>query len=241
MNVAVKLKEIAPYVEVVNLMKGETLHDQGCGLYFIEHGIIVSALFIVLFTFEPHTDMSFCIVLHQTQKVERDAANTTRALRQKGVGLLYATPRVEENYASIGHLRVRTPTIGRESALLKQAREINNHAHTVRLARIGPGFVVGSMEVCTSSFNYHQGIHTAVVPCRLHLLSNESIKLVENKNPRLALELYKMMSQLSAERQAATIDQLGTLQSIMVSLAPSKPIDRIKTAIIQEAMKNIQD
>ena len=42
MNVAEKLKDIAPYVEVVNLEKGDTLDDQGSGLFFIEHGIIVS-------------------------------------------------------------------------------------------------------------------------------------------------------------------------------------------------------
>lgn len=147
--------------------------------------------------------------------------------------MVYATPRMSSN--SISNLRVRTPTIGLESALLKQARMTNAKSHTIRLARIGVGFVVGSVEVCTSSFI--QGSYTAVVPCRLHFLSNESLKEIENQNPRLALEIYKMLSHLSAERQAATIDQLASLQSIMVSLAPSKPVDRITMAAIQNAMK----
>ena len=174
------------------------------------------------------------------QKVERSAGNTTKAMRQRD-DVLYATPRISENSSSIGHLRVRTATIGRESALLKHARtfrECSEQSHTIRLARIGPGFVVGSLEACLSSFNYRHGIHTAVTPCRLHLLSHEAIRDIEQENPSLAIALYKMMSWISAKRQASTIDQLGTLQAIMESLAPSKPVDRVTMGVIREAMKN---
>jgi hypothetical protein len=142
------------------------------------------------------------------------------------------------NSHSIGNLRVRTPAIGREAALLKTARKMNDHSHTIRLGRIGPGFVVGSLEACTKSIlQYDQGIYTAVTPCRLHLLSTENIQDIEVEQPTLAIELYKMMSQLSAERQALTIDQIATLQSIMISLAPTKPVDRMTMAAIKEAMK----
>lgn len=172
--------------------------------------------------------------------MERDAGMTTRKMRTKGgAGLLYATPRITSNNSSIGHLRVRTHTIGKESALLKQARMTGEHLHRVPIGRIGPGFVVGSLEVCVSSFNYDQGIHTAVTPCRLHLLSHESIQEIEVQNPQLALELYKMMSKISSKRQASTIDQLATLQSIMSSLAPTKPVDRLTMAAIQQAMKSM--
>jgi len=42
MNVASKLTDLAKFTSVVNLKKGESLtKDQGCGLYFIEHGILV--------------------------------------------------------------------------------------------------------------------------------------------------------------------------------------------------------
>eukprot|EP00551_Chaetoceros_affinis_P009095 CAMPEP_0203679028 /NCGR_PEP_ID=MMETSP0090-20130426/34041_1 /ASSEMBLY_ACC=CAM_ASM_001088 /TAXON_ID=426623 /ORGANISM="Chaetoceros affinis, Strain CCMP159" /LENGTH=703 /DNA_ID=CAMNT_0050546511 /DNA_START=230 /DNA_END=2341 /DNA_ORIENTATION=- len=213
MSVASKLIELAPYTELVNLQQGESLDEQGSGLFFIEHGIL---------------------------RVERNAGNTTKAMRQRD-NLLYATPRISESNSSIGHLRVRTATIGKESALLKHARTVNEfseQSHTIRLARIGPGFVVGSLEVALSSFNYRHGTHTAVTPCRLHLLSHEAVREIEHENPSLAIEIYKMMSQLSAKRQASTIDQLGTLQSIMESLAPSKPLDRVTMAIIREAMKH---
>ncbi len=175
------------------------------------------------------------------QKVERSAGNTTKAMRQRDGALVYATPRITESNCSIGNLRVRTATIGKESVWLKDARklpEYSDQSHTIRLARIGPGFVVGSLEVCLSSFNYHHGIHTAVTPCRLHLLSHEAVNEIERENPSLAIELYKMMSRLSAKRQASTIDQLGTLQAIMESLAPSKPVDRVTMGAINKAMKN---
>jgi len=168
--------------------------------------------------------------------LERDAAQTTRALRQKDLKTVYATPRVNSS-ASISNLRVRTPTIGKEASMLKHVRSINEQAHTIRLARIGPGFVIGTLQFCASSFNYNQGIYTAVTPSRLHFLSNESVIEIEEEYPILALELYKMLAQLAAERQAATIDQLATLQSIMVSLAPSKPVDRMTMAAIRQAMK----
>ncbi len=61
MKVAEKLMDLAPYVEVVNLNEGETLGDQGCGLYFIEHGIIVSMTYSVCnsFTWKQFSCMFF--------------------------------------------------------------------------------------------------------------------------------------------------------------------------------------
>ena len=99
----------------------------------------------------------------------------------------------------------------------------NRQSDTIMLARIGPGFVVGSLEARTSNYSYIQGIYTAVTDCHLHFLSDEKIDEIEEQNPRLALELYKMMLKLSAERQASTVDQLTTLQSIMVSIGSKKP------------------
>jgi CRP-like cAMP-binding protein len=108
---------------------------------------------------------------------------------------------------------------------------------TVSLARIGPGAVVGALESFTQIPD--PGVHTAVTPCRLHQLTYTSIEELENKNPGLILKLFKMMSLLSARRQQSTIDQLVTLQSIMTSQAPTKPISRRTAAAIKNACKVI--
>jgi CRP-like cAMP-binding protein len=85
---------------------------------------------------------------------------------------------------------------------------------TFRLARIGVGWVAGTMEF------FHMkrpGSQVAVDHCKLHHLPFSKIEEVENKNPHLALTLYKLLSYLMARRQEATIGQLATLHSIMTS------------------------
>lgn len=87
-------------------------------------------------------------------------------------------------------------------------------APTFRLARIGVGWVAGTMEF------FHMkrpGNQVAVDHCKLHHLPFSKIQDVEEKNPHLALTLYKLLSYLMARRQEATIGQLATLHSIMTS------------------------
>mmetsp|Transcript_823 Transcript_823/g.994 ORF Transcript_823/g.994 Transcript_823/m.994 type:complete len:224 (+) Transcript_823:1384-2055(+) len=217
MNVEKELRDLKPHTKVVTLDKGQSLcngckddDDEMCGLYFIEHGIM---------------------------RVERDSTLTTtrasRSLKKKKnpLSLIYATPRIDSS-TSLSDLRTRTPTIGLESRLLKQAKSVRGQQN-VRLARIGPGFVVGSL----GGDHVLQGNHCAVTSCRLHLLSYRSIEEIEKNKPRLALELFKMMTQLEAVRHTATINHLASLHNIMVSLAPSKPVDRLKRGAIEEAAK----
>lgn len=61
----------------------------------------------------------------------------------------------------------------------------------------------------------------AVDECKLHHLPFSKIEEVEEEDPGLVLELYKLFSYLMAERQEATIGQLSTLHSIMSSPACS--------------------
>lgn len=89
---------------------------------------------------------------------------------------------------------------------------------TFRLARLGEGWVVGTMEFF---FQRKEGIEIAVDECKLHHLPFSKIEEVEEEDPGLVLELYKLLSYLMAERQEATIGQLATLHSIMSSPACS--------------------
>jgi hypothetical protein len=85
---------------------------------------------------------------------------------------------------------------------------------TFRLARIGVGWVAGTLEFFHTK---QSGDQVAVDDCKLHHLPFSKIHEVERKNPALALTLYKLLSYLMARRQEATIGQLATLHSIMSS------------------------
>ncbi len=134
------------------------------------------------------------------------------------------------------NLNCRTPTIGRESFLLKNVAGIEKR--TVRLARLKPGFVIGTLD---DSFLADENIgdHVALTICRLHHLSRDRIHELEKTNPYLILKLHKMMGHLSAQRQEATINQLATLHQIMSSLAPTKPVDRMTMAAIKSVASSM--
>ena len=104
----------------------------------------------------------------------------------------------------------------------------------MRLARIGPGRVVGTME---ESYNLSDpAIHTATTSCCLHYLPFEKINELEVKNPGLILKKIKLTSLLSARMHEATIDQLANLHSVMTSIPSSKPINRATMAVIKNMM-----
>ena len=78
--------------------------------------------------------------------------------------------------------------------------------------------VVGALEGLSQI--HYSGIHIAVTPCRLHHLPYKIISTLEKEDPALVLQLFKMMSLITARRQEATITQLATLQTIMSSPSP---------------------
>ena len=89
---------------------------------------------------------------------------------------------------------------------------------------VGPGWVIGSIEALSGLINNASTV--AVTSCRLHFISFKKIEELEEKNPVLALKLYKLLSLLMAKRQEITIGQLATLHSIMSAPALKKPIGR---------------
>jgi hypothetical protein len=84
-----------------------------------------------------------------------------------------------------------------------------------RLARIGPGFVVGGVEMSTGLQD--PGIHLAITKCRLHHLSYSKMAEIEQSEPLLMLYLYKLLAHLVAYREQQAIEQLSTMYSIVGS------------------------
>jgi len=91
----------------------------------------------------------------------------------------------------------------------------NGEGQTFRLARIGPGWIAGTVEAVSG--RQRPGFHIAVTPCRLHHLPFSKIVAMEKENPALVLSLYKLLAYMMARRQEKTIGQLATLHAIMTS------------------------
>merc|ERR1712032_808675 len=134
---------------------------------------------------------------------------------------------------SIGRVNARSTAVGRTANLLKRMPSLAQdygHDHVFRLARIGPGWVIGSISEFVEQGI--PGVYTALTPCRVHHLSFKMIGELETESPVLVLHLYKLLSHLNARRQEMTIGQLATMRSIFSSTAPSKPISRSKMRAI---------
>jgi CRP-like cAMP-binding protein len=100
----------------------------------------------------------------------------------------------------------------------------SSEAQTFRLARIGVGWVAGTLEAVSGM--QRRGEQVAVDYCRLHHLPFSRVQELEKENPALVLSLYKFLSYLMARRQEATIGQLATLHSIMTSPARWRTVGR---------------
>lgn len=58
------------------------------------------------------------------------------------------------------------------------------------------------------------------------------MKQIEKSNPKLMMNLYKLMSSVSLKRQEMTIAQLAQFVSIMNSPSPSGPLSRATLAAV---------
>lgn len=218
------LTELQKYTTPVELESGESLFGDESpfddearrGLFFIETGFM---------------------------KVERDPTYTmtrgSKASLRRKMPPGFACQRVAGKGGSISQLNARAATIATEAALLKSTTGYRARtSHTFRLARIGPGWVVGAIEGASGLKN--PGMHVAVTDCRLHHLPFACVQDLEKTNPLLVLRLFKMMSHIMSRRQELTIEQLATLHSIMTSPASAKPVSRLTMGAIQSAVMSYQ-
>lgn len=147
-------------------------------------------------------------------RIERSTDFTRNTLTRSGFSATF-TP-----VDSIGHLRARQGTIARQIAQLKDSRDPGTQ--TFRLARIGPGWVIGDHEALSGLAPC--GATIAVDRCRLHYISFDTLKELEQENPMLILQLYKLLSKLNALRSEVHIGQFAMLHNIMTAPSHNQPL-----------------
>lgn len=130
-------------------------------------------------------------------------------------------------------MKARSPSKALLHVDLKRQRAKTKHTQTFRLAKIGPGWVVGSIEAFTGLKN--PGIHVAVTDCRLHHLSYDILQVIEKEDPALALKLLKLLAYLLGRQQDITIEQMSSHYSVLTSQPLKKPIKRVTMGAINRA------
>jgi CRP-like cAMP-binding protein len=214
LNTAEELRGFQEYTNAMDLDPGDILvrHDDH-GLYFVETGLM---------------------------NIQWSQGNTTRnfanmSLTDTASSSAVATAVTLQNQNSIGHMKARSLTVGREMSIWKETRAGHHHTEqSFRLARIGQGWIIGGIE--TANGMKRPGVHIAMSPCRLHHLPSSAIKQAETVNPKLAMSLYKMLSHLATKRQEMTIEQLGQHLRILNS-----PVPRLRGQGKSALAKLVQD
>jgi len=201
------LSELSRYVTSIDLNANEVLpweDETHHGLFFIEYG----QLRIEHNNSDPYTTTTLNNRTFPATRGNHPAAAASAAAASASAVL------------TIGHLNARSA-----GALLKAAPHVTTTTsirglgdlteQNFRLARVGPGWVVGMIEECSGL--RRSGVYVSVNCCRLHHLPYESMKEIESSDPRLMMNLYKLMSSVSLKRQEMTIGQLAQFVSIMNS------------------------
>lgn len=158
---------------------------------------------------------------HGLYFVETGLMRVVRGVDYSSMNLTSDHLQVENPYAqvSLGHLNARSSSVGRQDSILKEHRSHHHDEQAFRLARIGQGWVIGSIETSSGGFS-KPGVHVAIAPCRLHHLRRSKIVEAEQKDPRTMMNLYKLVSRLSSKRQEKTIEQLGQFFHILTAPVP---------------------
>lgn len=195
-----ELASLVAYTRPVDLQPGDILVRQN-GLYFVEMGLM-------------RVQSSATAGTSHTLSANPASNGHTASVAEV----------VDPSLASIGHLNARSSTIAREAAMWKAShKDIQQHPERTeqafRLARIGPGWILGSIELATHGMK-RPGTHVAVSPCRLHFLPADAIHQAETEQPVEAMHLYKLLAYLATKRQETTINQLGQFVHILNSPAP---------------------
>jgi len=204
-NFAPGLLGLQPFVRLLKLAPGECLYD-------CDGGVV------------EESQRGLFFIESGLLKIERDSGQSltmTRTRRSIGANTAFFT--LKNQHARIG-------TVARRTALAKGGIGVGNSSPNLRLARLGPGWVCGTLDVASGHIG--SGIISAVEECRLYHLPSVQLDKIEQEDPALVLCLYKMMANLMAYREEATIEQLSTLNSIMSSPAHSKPIGRAARSAI---------
>lgn len=191
-----KLADLEPFVEPLQLAPGEILFES-------DGGIVTDK------------DRGLFFIESGMLKISRDATLSLTLNRTRSYGHLGSQG--AGGNGTFGHQHARLGSFARKAAEMK-----DHGMDHFRLARIGPGWVIGTVE--NASGSRPPGVVTAVTRCRLHHLPFTKLQEIEESNPILVLRLYKMLSYLMARKEEITTEQLSTLHTIMSSPAHSKPV-----------------
>lgn len=200
---------------------------------------------------DVQADHGLFFIEHGILKVERDVDAT---LTRKGNGDTLSR-NATNHWASLNHVNARGSEMAEQIAKAK-ANSQAWHQPKFRVARIGPGWVIGAGEILSQTilegvriagkyflicyqtccaliqcFWSHESL-SKVSKCELHHISFDTIKEIEKTDPVLILNLYKLLSCLMAKRQSVTINQLATLHSIMSSPAQKLPTGRSSVSLL---------
>eukprot|EP00934_Nitzschia_sp_Nitz4_P003214 Nitzschia sp. Nitz4//scaffold136_size62208//36921//40785//NITZ4_006373-RA/size62208-augustus-gene-0.1-mRNA-1//1//CDS//3329535633//3204//frame0 len=149
-------------------------------------------------------------------RVERNSdLSLTMTRSRSSIGLSSYEP-----LKTLKHQHARMGTIGRRVAMLKNGIANN----PIRIARIGPGWVIGTVENATGL--RQSGTVVAASPCKLYHLTFDRLESLEKDDPILVLRLYKMLAHLMARREEISILHMSTLQTILTSPAHGEPVNR---------------
>lgn len=215
-----KLRALAPRTVAITLEAGDVLADRDGGLFFVETGLMRVR--------HKHSDSS----VTTSGKWSGSGLSST----DKGGFAMYDGRKSSLDTLSGWNAR----SVGREAALIKQKEEsirlaslpeddpssaiianidpfIKDHS-TFRLARIGHGWVTGSLPL--SSSGDLSSVYFAVSPCRLHHLPHDVLRELEETSPDIVMHLYKLLAFLRWKRQEMTIGQLSQFVRIMTSPVP---------------------
>lgn len=195
-----ELATLASYTTPIELGPGDILLRRN-GLYFVEIGLMR---------------------VQSSASTVGGYASTTNTVSNshfaKAPGYDFALP-------SIGHLNARSSNLGERAAEWKASQRGDQHnrpehsEQTFRLARIGQGWILGSIEMATHGMK-RPGTHVASSDCRLHFLSADAIHRAETEKPIAVMHLYKLLAFLATKRQEVTIEQLGQFVHILNSPTP---------------------
>ncbi len=216
------LMGLASFVKPLDLQPGQSLYDVASmmfhgpnlspfqrGLFFIEYGAI---------------------------KVERDpniSISHSHSLRKRR-----SIDELNSRH-TISGMKARSTRTGYASNSLKRMNSSSKRNMSFRLARVGPGWILGCREVASGL--HDPAMYVAVTKARLYFLSKEEIARLEAGNPHLAVILHRTIAHIMAKDFDNIQEQMAQYHTIHSSRSSGGPVRRETMGNINAALRAMQE